>query len=283
LYGSRPKRRPREADLHLGIDIGGSRVKVAWRVAGREWTLRTSEPYREANHHAVGQAIARVLHDAPEAAHVGVCAPGIIDPESGRIVRMANLPQLEGLRLSELLPAALAGAPLRCFTDARAAAFDAGDGMTGRCAALVLGTGVGLSVLDDGVPLRVSGESSGHIGHADLHLPGEAGYGTTVEDVLGARALEARHGSPLPALDLPEHDAALRELVRVIRLVHAIYRPQHVLLLGGVGLALRPSIERARAIAADRLTALAREGWTLRGARDAFHAARGAARLAGGA
>ncbi|MCC6284579.1 MAG: ROK family protein [Phycisphaerales bacterium] len=272
-----------EPRLRLGVDIGGSRVKVAWAVAGGPWTLRASGPYREAGIEGVRLAIAEALDGIVERerAAVGICAPGVVEPATGRVERADNMRFLEGARLGELLPLGLGRAPLRVLTDARAAAADACAGLAGRCAALVIGTGVGLAVLDDGAPLRVSGESSGHIGQADLHLPGEPGFGTTVESVLGARALQARLGSPLPALDLPEADPALRELVRVIRLVHAIYRPRHVRVLGGVGMALRPSLMRVRTMTAHQLTGLAREGWTLGGPTDAFHAARGAATLAG--
>jgi len=42
---------------------------------------------------------------------------------------------------------------------------------------------------------------------------------------------------------------------------HAIYRPQHVCLTGGVGIRLRPLIPEIKAMVEKDLTRVARAGW----------------------
>ncbi|MFO0376719.1 MAG: hypothetical protein ACK51N_06690, partial [bacterium] len=97
-----------------------------------------------------------------------------------------------------------------------------------------------------------------------------------------ALALRAWYGPDLQAIlpRLTVDEPPVAALVRAIRICHAIYRPQHVALLGGIGLGLRhlgPSLHQS---VSDRLTSLARPGWSLLFADDELHAARGAARLA---
>ena len=73
----------------------------------------------------------------------------------------------------------------------------------------------------------------------------------------------------------------MRALARALRCAHALYRPQRIALLGGVGVRFGRHVPALRAMTADGLTVLARPGWTLETGDDDHHAARGAARLAG--
>jgi hypothetical protein len=74
----------------------------------------------------------------------------------------------------------------------------------------------------------------------------------------------------------------MRALARAVRIGHAIYRPHHVCLAGGIGVALTPALPGLRARIDQHLTNIARHGWTLSCGDHAFHAALGAARLSAG-
>lgn len=289
----------------LGVDIGGTRVKCAVGEAGGAWSVCASSVYDRPDAGAIARSVAETVERLDRSVHevgaVGVCLPGVYDPDRRAVVRSVNLPGLEGVPIDRLLPEsvrALArfGDEFRCrvVSDARAAAEDwvRTHGRTGRVLSLSLGTGVGACVLDDGCPLRVSGDSPGHFGQIDVSIETEAdrrpvgpdGGRGGLEAYIGARALAARLGTnPAEWIGRLRVDSApLEALARAIRVGHAIYRPDRVVLLGGVGLALRPLLHDLDARVRDGLTGLARPGWRLEVGDDEFHAARGAAQLAAG-
>ncbi|MEL7474022.1 MAG: ROK family protein [Planctomycetota bacterium] len=284
----------------LGIDIGGTSVKVARLSPGMEPATARSAAYTNPSADDIRGAIASAVSGvmrvdgsravASDVTGVGLCAPGRLD-EDHRVVAAVNLPGLVGQRLTDLLPAEAAGAPNRVCADAEAAAVDVWIrwGLSGRLLAISLGTGVGACVLDDGVPLRVSGDSPGHFGQIDVGLLafdaatpiGPDGGRGSLEAYIGWPALRRRFGDHGATLRLEPSDPALMALARAIRIGHAVYRPHHVALLGGVGLAIaEPSIEALSGLVSDQLTSLARSGWTLRRGETTFHAALGAAWLA---
>lgn len=245
-----------------GIDIGGSTIKVATPTA-----TATSDPYTNPDADTIRNAITQALDRAgvDTLTTVGLCLPGIV--EDNRIEHAANLPRLSGVDIHTLVPIAT---HVRIETDVRAAAHDVWHErrMPGRLLAIAIGTGVGACVLDDGEPLRVSGQSSGHIGHIDIE-------NTPLEAIIGAEALR-RAGIDLDTdtITLPAaHHAALTSAVRTC---HAIYRPNHITLLGGIGMrfnimALKDSLTE---------TPLARTNWTLTTGWTTYHAAQGVAHLA---
>lgn len=316
--------------LAVGIDIGGTSTKVVLlsvcatgdggggpRRAGRATVVasgqssRYSRPDAQAIFAAVAEAAAeparaaaeRLERDGAGVAGIGLCCPGVVEPGARAVSRSVNMPGLVGVPLDELAASAVPGRTGRAAlcSDALAAATDwwAETGEPrGRLLAISLGTGVGASVLDDGVPLHVCGTSPGHLGQVDVGPIASAGQlaGAVAEPVgpdggrgsveayLGLPALRDRYGSGLgewfkhPRLD----DPPIVALTRVLRIAHAIYRPQQIAVLGGVGLALgrAPVAGALRGAVADQLTSLARPEWTLRFARHMLHAAAGAARLA---
>ncbi|MDX9912644.1 MAG: ROK family protein [Phycisphaerales bacterium] len=294
----------------LGIDVGGSSVKVAVLdgVEPGSSLGRTSPPHRTARvayagtpdaaeiRRAVGAACAQVLGAAPGAPRaVGLCLPGVVDPTSRVVRAAANLPGLVGVRVDDLLPREMMGswnARASLHTDAYAAAVGhrmCAPPLGGRLAAISIGTGVGLSVIDAFDALRVSGESSGHLGQVDVGpcAPGGAvardGARDTLEAYAGLPALRARFGSSIEhaLAAMRADDPACVAIVRGVRIVHAIYRPQRIALLGGVGRRLAHLREELFEAISRDLTSLAREDWTLEfGDSDAL-AAIGCAWLAG--
>lgn len=286
------------ASSWLGIDIGGTAVKVAL-LSGDEcvWTARSFEYIRPDTQTLVA-AVGQTLRQTPEVPieSVGLCLPGAYSATLDQIEVSVNVPGIIGVPLAKLIEgcgrADMATANRGVCSDAHAAAFDvfATRGLSGRLMGVSLGTGVGACVLDDGSPLRVSGQSSGHFGQIDvsLNVDGEAepiapdGGRGGLEGYIGLPALVRRYGESLYAQPSPlSIDAPpVRALMRALRIAHAIYRPQHVCLLGGVGVQLAALAPAMHAAVSTQLTSVARPDWSLSAGTDGFHAARGAARLA---
>jgi predicted NBD/HSP70 family sugar kinase len=280
----------------LGLDIGGTSIKLALLDGDRTTTLRRSHAvYDDPTPADLARHLADVTRDLPAPDYVGVCLPGLFDPASRTLAASVNLPCLVGVRLDDLLSLSNPDRPPpHVVPDALAAAVDFHHLYPdpGRLLALSVGTGIGACVLDSGIPLRITPLtapfSSGHLGHIDVSLgepdPPRARDGSigTLEAYLGSPALRARLRVPTDAHlpPLAPDDPAVRALVRTLRIAHAIYRPDTIALLGGVSFALTHLADHLHAATAEGLTTLARPRWNLTFADDAFHAARGAARLA---
>jgi predicted NBD/HSP70 family sugar kinase len=123
----------------------------------------------------------------------------------------------------------------------------------------------------------------------DDHAPigPDAGRGS-LEAYLGLPALRARFTPPnRPPPDdaalahalasMTERDEPLRALARAIRILHALLRPDHVRLLGGVGILLEPTLPTLRTLVERDLTRVAKPVWSLSCADDRYLAAVGAA------
>jgi predicted NBD/HSP70 family sugar kinase len=222
----------------------------------------------------------------------GLCVPGLYDKAKRTITLSVNVPGLMNVRLDEIVERAFAKrvAKIEIINDAVAGAFDLYESreMTGRLVSLAIGTGVGMAVLDEGEPLFIEGASPGHIGQVDVSVEGEPVIGPdggagSLEGYLGVPALVKRYGSMDDFFKrVTADDAPIRALVRAIRIIHAIYRPHHVALVGGVGTRLKHLIESIRQSVEVNLTSVARKDWTLTAGENDFHAAAGAARLAVG-
>ncbi|MCW5776565.1 MAG: ROK family protein [Phycisphaeraceae bacterium] len=284
--------------IALGLDIGASSVKAALLRDGSTVALSRSAAYERPDAEGIAAALRECVDalglppdEAPEA--VGLCVPGVREPGSTVVLASLNLPGLVGADLRDLAARALGVAPgslrLTVTTDAHAAAIDVqrSRGIAGRLLAISLGTGVGACVLDDGQPLRVTGEGPGHIGQIDVTLDdappkGADGSLGTLEAYIGLRAVAHRLGPDPEKIGaaLTPDDPGVRALIRAVRICHAIYRPDEVCLLGGVGIALRRLLAVLHDRIADGLTSLARPGWRLTAGDDLHHAARGAARMA---
>jgi predicted NBD/HSP70 family sugar kinase len=292
------------AVMHLGIDIGGTSVKVAACDSRGNWATGASDPYSRPDTRAlivaIRSAVDRVRTQcghtfAASPVHtVGLAVPGILDEARGEITTAVNVPGLVGAPLKDLVSSALgqSSLALRCFTDAHAAGLDVMESetprLTARLLAISLGTGVGACVLDDGVPVLISGRSPGHLGHIDVTIHeharqaplGPDGGRGGLEAYIGLPALVARLGCTQANLceKLAQDPVPLLALARAIRIAHAIYRPQHIRLVGGVGIQLKAFLPALQTDIARDLTSLARPSWTLACGESVFHAAKGAAR-----
>jgi predicted NBD/HSP70 family sugar kinase len=275
--------------ISLGLDIGGTTVKgAALRNGQILWTTRT-RAYSRPDVQTLLGALREVMERLSDPVdHVGLCVPGILDGKRERITYAANLPGLSDLPLRELLGRAMGSGSfeLSVVNDANATGFDIYSTRrpVGRLLVLAIGTGVGPSVLDDGKPLYVEGDSAGHLGQLDISLEEPApiapdGGRGGLEAYIGGGALAARYVDD-PASRIRPGDLAFRALVRLVRVCHSFYRPQHICLAGGTGIRLAPLLPELRREIDDHLTSLARPGWTLFCGDSDFHAACGAARIA---
>lgn len=288
----------------LGIDIGGTSIKAALlrpHEHAPDW-VATSPRYQHPTIDELACLLRDLICNAPipngEPLGIGLCAPGLYDQTTGSITRAINLPCLVSVPLAGFVRSALpSGAPSPAppviCSDALAAAtdFQALFPARGRLLALSLGTGIGAAVLDNGQPLVVSGNSPGHFGQMDVSIEagelspplGPDGGRGGLEGYIGLPAIIALHG-PDPEVWLASLKGAepeLRALTRAIRIAHAIYRPERIALLGGVGSRLRSVGPVLHAAISHELTSLARPGWELAFGTSGHHAASGAARIAG--
>jgi predicted NBD/HSP70 family sugar kinase len=283
---------PTIAPEALGIDVGGSSVKLALLRGGQILWQTQSETYLKPTAAQLASAIRKAVNGRfPNGAVAGICVPGRRDVGGRTVLLSVNLPALDGLNLDDLVRDALGIKPLHVeiATDAVANAYDiyVANQLTGRLLALALGTGVGMAVIDDGgIALKVDGESPGHIGQVDCSIEGEPVIGPdggagSLEGYIGAPALTKKYGSDMAATlaKLGPGDAALKALARAIRICHAIYCPSHVALTGGLGNRMTHLLPVIRKLVETNLSSIARPGWTLVCGRDDFHAARGVARL----
>jgi predicted NBD/HSP70 family sugar kinase len=223
---------------------------------------------------------------------IGLCAPGLFDSEQRKITFAINVPGIQGIPIDRLVPESLDlnfTRPTKFCNDGHATACDLLESrqISGRLLVLTLGTGIGISVLDDGVPLRVEGDSSGHFGQIDVLIAGHPVIGPDggaggLEGYLGVAAIRAKYGPDvsLAVSRFTGDEPPMLALARAIRIAHAIYRPDHVCLCGGIGIRMKHLIPKLRKSIENRLTSVARPRWTLTTGDDDFHAARGAARMA---
>ena len=137
-----------------------------------------------------------------------------------------------------------------------------------------------------GVPV-VEGQTAGHLGQIDVTVPGHDitapdGGGGGLEGYIGTGALAQQYGPDVSAAltRFTGDEPAIAALVHTIRIAHALYRPHHIVLAGGIGIRLNHVLTVIRQRVAHRLTSAARAGWTITCGDDDFHAARGTALLA---
>jgi predicted NBD/HSP70 family sugar kinase len=279
--------------ISLGIDIGGTSIKVARWVDGQIVETGKSATYSRPNTEEIVAALRGSVRveDTSKVDALGICCPGILDRARRTITLSVNVPGLVGTPLDEIVGWAVgAGLPeASILSDAGAMAYDVyvTKGLSGRLLCLTLGTGVGASVLDEGGRfVHVSGESPGHFGQMDVTLDdvtpvpiGPDGGAGSLEAYIGAAALREAYGEHWMG-EIDETDPPIRALVRAIRIGHAMYRPHHVCLTGGVGIRLKGLLSEIKERVDTNLTKVARSGWNLLVGEGDDHAACGAARYA---
>lgn len=276
----------------LGIDIGGGSVKAV--AHDQNAPPSVSDHYNLPDADTIVGAIRQALIPLGRPDAVGVCVPGLLSREKSRVELSVNLPGLMTAPIADLVERALGTpVPVRVLNDADAAAFHIWHTHRppGRLLGLSIGTGVGGSVIDpDGTPLDLGDGGPGHIGQLDVTIAepdrepplGPDGGRGGLEAYVGSAALIARFGED-PATRLErfcKEDVPLQALARALRICHAIYRPEQIVLLGGLGIRLGPALDRLRALVDSDLTSVARSSYSLFVGENDHHAAYGAAAFA---
>ncbi|HEX5506275.1 MAG TPA: ROK family protein [Thermomicrobiales bacterium] len=188
----------------IGIDLGGTRMRVGRRDAGgRLVAERTATPESAAEGVARLVELARRL--APEGVgRVGLSAPGPLDRGAGTVSPL-NLPGWHGFPLVAELAGRL-GAPVALDNDANVAALGEWREGAGRGARAfvyyTVSTGVGSGVILDGRIHHGAWDTEG--GHQIVWPGGPAcrcGARGCLEAVASGTALRARYGRPAEELD----------------------------------------------------------------------------------
>ena len=235
----------------LGVDLGGTNMRVAVVAAGGRITSRIVRPTPQDDPEALGRLMREVasgLATPPRGAVVGV--PAVVDYERGEALRIANIPAWEG-RLSARTLAAATGLPVLLANDADLAAigehrYGAGRGATDMVY-VTISTGVGAGVVL-GDRLVHGRRSIAEVGHTVIDYrnatPGDAartgtveglGSGTALARISGAGGAEvtrrAQAGDAQALAWLAEVVAAFA--VGVANLVES-FMPERVVIGGGV-------------------------------------------------
>ncbi|MBB2910274.1 glucokinase [Streptosporangium becharense] len=247
----------------VGIDLGATSTKVVVAVSGDDGTLavdavvdrftfptpRGSDPVdRLASH------LARVARRPIGAG--GVTVPGILDEDSGRVLRSVNLPWLDGADLGSALGRRL-GFPVRAVHDGRAAAeaealLGAGRGFADAFV-LALGTGIAGAHVEGRRARRGAHAAAGEVGHISQDPDGRlcgCGQHGCLETFIGGTHLASRWsshtGRPATARDLFEAghagdpaaltmiDEATTALARCVLGVIATLDPSAIIIGGGI-------------------------------------------------
>jgi fructokinase/N-acetylglucosamine kinase len=164
----------RDTALHLGIDLGGTKVElVALDAAGRE-LLRRRTPTPRDDYLGTVATVAALVHAAEvglgRQGTIGVGTPGAISAATGRM-KNCNSTWLNGHPLKEDLERAL-NREIRLANDADCFALsEASDGSAAGADTVfgvILGTGVGGGVVVRGRLLRGANAIAGEWGHSPL-------------------------------------------------------------------------------------------------------------------
>ena len=166
--------------MRIGIDLGGSKIEVA--ALDREGAIRLRRRVpTPAGDYAATIAALKQLVESSEAelgirASIGIAIPGAISPATG-LVKNANSTCLIGRPFDRDVAAAL-GRPVRSANDANCFALsEARDGAAQGARlvfGVILGTGVGGSIVVDGKVLTGANAIAGEWGHSPLPWPRDA-------------------------------------------------------------------------------------------------------------
>jgi predicted NBD/HSP70 family sugar kinase len=259
--------------LRFGIDLGGTKIELCGLTGGQ--VVHRERVATPADHYgAIVEAIAGLVERAElalgERGSLGICTPGAISSQTGRI-KNSNTQALNGEALDEDLAKRL-GREVRMENDANCFALSEAIDGAGTGAPVVfgviLGTGVGGGIVVNGRCLVGCNAIAGEWGHiqlpyldaADLPAPEcYCGRSACIETYLSGSGLRAEYvrlgGQPMAASEVAraaaEGDAIAKQalarytqrLARGLSVVINVLDP-HVIVLGG-GLSLIPELYRA--------------------------------------
>lgn len=192
-------------DVKIGIDLGGTKIAgIALDGSGKELAstrVKTPKGDYEGTLDAIVGVINKIKADVGQAASVGIATPGSISPKTG-VFQNANSTWLNGRSLPSDLEAKL-GHAIRTANDADCLALSEATDGAGADHKLVfgviVGTGCGGGIVNDGQLLSGPHSSCGEWGHVPLpwataeELPGPkcwCGQHSCLETWLSGTGLE---------------------------------------------------------------------------------------------
>ncbi len=264
----------------LGVDIGGTNIKIAavsagGRVRARGLIETTASEGPAAAFRRI-HAAARTLAATTGVSAVGIGCAGLVDADRGVLRTSPNLPAWNGAHIGRHAKRYFA-VPVVLENDATAAAFGESfvRGPRGRnLVAITLGTGVGGGIVVDGSVVRGVSGFGGEIGHMTVDPDGPrcrcgsrgcleayaGSYGIVAAARRAAKARRRRHMPPADARAVIEGarrgDAVCRDAVRdagehlgiAIASLLDVLNPSVVVVGGGIAAAfdiLGPHVRRA--------------------------------------
>ena len=202
-------------DLRLGVDLGGTLVKLAL-VNARGHVLERAEVSTLKDPKKLVKALASAVNPwlARPLLGTGVGVAGDVDPKKGRVRFSANL-GWKNVPLADLFRRARFPSPVVIENDATAAAWGAYHlelgGQVKNLVVLTLGTGVGGGCIFDGRLYRGATGSAGEVGHMMIEAGGSpcpCGSRGCLETYLGgaglvrwARSAYKKKGTAVEPLD----------------------------------------------------------------------------------
>jgi glucokinase len=208
----------------LGVDIGGTKVAAGLvdhdgKILTQGRTPMLANGTAEAAFGAVTAAIDRMMsttHGSVQ--HIGICAPGPLDPKTGVVLNPPNLPCWRNFPLAERV-AAKYGVPVKVDNDANAAALAETIWGAARGFRYVfyatIGTGIGTGIVFDGAIYHGKTGAAGEGGHVSIDYRGpvcRCGKRGCIEILASGTAIGARARARLGAN--PSRRTAMLDLVQ---------------------------------------------------------------------
>ncbi|MBI4823249.1 MAG: ROK family protein [Nitrospirae bacterium] len=173
-------------DYAIGIDIGGTNLRVASVSRDGSIIKKLKEPTTDNVKDSIKKAVASLMDD--NVAGIGIGVAGIIDRKAKRIIVSPNIPSLNGQAMDDIA----GGVPVVVENDANAAALGEKHLGAGKdfnnFILMTLGTGIGGGIIYGGKLLNVASE----VGHMSLESAGQkcpCGNNGCLELYASARAI----------------------------------------------------------------------------------------------
>lgn len=194
---------PQDESLSVGIDFGGTSVKIGLcrgaEIVARPAPIPTREfDGPEALIDAMAARVGALVSEFRGIRSVGIGVPGFVDEATGHVHRLTNVPGWVEIPLRRILED-VTGLPAKAENDANCmtwAEYRLGAGRGARnLVAVTLGTGVGGGLILDGRLFHGSASGAGEIGQMSVDHRGRAGtYGNTgaLEEYVGNNEIAAR-------------------------------------------------------------------------------------------
>ncbi len=170
--------RSTEGGCWVGVDLGGSNLRVAFLDPGLRILDRWHRPTGNRSVEGVVDAVAAALgalQGRGSVRAVGIGVPGLVDVGSGTVIESPNFPGWRAVPIGRLLEERL-GVPVHVENDVNAIAvgehrFGAGRGFR-NLLVMALGTGVGGGIILGGGLYRGVDGTAGEVGHVPVYPRG---------------------------------------------------------------------------------------------------------------